>query len=485
MKNVKILFAAGALALFTATGCSDDFLDLAPISQQNSTNFYKTSEDMKNALTAVYGSLQYGGQYYSSMSIIGELRSDNTEITNPAAGADQQAVDDFTNVPVTSISSNTWNAHYQGIQAANILLDRINNVTMDANLKARYIGEAKFLRALMYFNLVRIYGDVPLVVTAINDPQEGYSFGRESAEKVYELIISDLTEAENSLPASYSGADLGRATKGAAMALLGKVYLTQKNWGLAVEKLRQVIEGAGPYRLVDNYANIFGPANENNVESIFEVQFKGGLAGEGSPYSNQFAPIGSGKAVVSVGNPLGQNIPTDEFFQSYEEGDLRRTVSMDTSYVLNGNSVRHNYIKKYISTPVSNLDADVNWIVLRYADVLLMYAEALNEQGFVPNGPAFDYLNQIRKRAGLAEVTAVNENPALELDSQAAFRLAVEKERRMELAFEGHRWFDLVRTGRAIEVMAAKGMQPHQALFPIPQSQIDINPDLMTQNPGY
>lgn len=487
MKNYKILFAAGALALFSATGCSDDFLDLAPISQQNSNNFYKTPEDMKNALTAVYGSLQYGGQYYSSMSIIGELRSDNTEITNPAAGADQQAVDDFTNVPVTSISSNTWNAHYQGIQAANILLDRISNVTMDANLKERYIGEAKFLRALMYFNLVRIYGDVPLVVSAINNPQEGYTYGRESSQKVYELIISDLTEAENALPASYSGADLGRATKGAAMALLGKVYLTQKNWTLAIEKLSQVVEGTGQvnYSLVDDYANLFGPANENNAESIFEVQFKGGLNGEGSPYSNQFAPIGSGTAVVAVGNPLGQNIPTNEFFQSYEEGDLRKTVSMDTSYVLNGKSVRHNYIKKYISTPVANLDSDVNWIVLRYADVLLMYAEALNEQGFVPDGPAFDYLNQIRKRAGLAEVSAVNENPALQLDSQAAFRLAIEKERRMELAFEGHRWFDLVRTGRALDVMASQGMQAHQALFPIPQSQIDINPGLMTQNPGY
>lgn len=487
MKKIKILFAAGALALFTATGCSDDFLDLAPISQENGNNFYKTPEDMKNALTAVYGSLQYGGQYYSSMSIIGELRSDNTEITNPAAGADQQAVDDFTNVPVTSISSNTWNAHYQGIQAANILLDRINGVTMDGNLKARYIGEAKFLRALIYFNLVRIYGDVPLVITVINNPQEGYTYGRETTQKVYEQIISDLTDAESSLPFTYTGADLGRATKGAAMALLGKVYLTQKQWGPAAEKLKQLIDASGQtkYLLRPTYAGIFGPANENNSELIFEVQYKGGLNGEGSPYSNQFAPIGSGTAVVAVGNPLGQNIPTDEIYKAYEPGDLRRDISMATSYVLNGKETKHNYIKKYMSTPASNLDADVNWIVLRYADVLLMYAEALNEQGFVPNGPAFDYLNQIRKRAGLAEVSAVNENPVLQLDSQAAFRLAVEKERRMELAFEGHRWFDLVRTGRAIEVMAAKGMQPHQALFPVPQSQIDINPSLMTQNPGY
>ncbi|MBC6369171.1 RagB/SusD family nutrient uptake outer membrane protein [Algoriphagus sp. AK58] len=487
MKNYKIIFAAGALALMTATGCSSDFLDLAPISQQNSNNFYKTPEDMKNALTAVYGSLQYGGQYYSSMHIIGELRSDNTEITNPAAGADQQAVDDFTNVPVTSISSNTWNAHYQGIQAANILIDKIQPIQMDAALKARYIGEAKFLRAMMYFNLVRIYGDVPLVTVVINNPQEGYAFGRESADKVYEQIIADLVDAEGALPFSYTGADIGRATKGAAMSLLGKVYLTRRQWTLAAEKLKQVIDAASQtrYQLRPTYASIFGPANENNTESIFEVQFKGGSNGEGSPFSNQFAPIGSGTAVVAVGNPLGQNIPTDEMYQSYETGDLRRDVSMATSYVLSGRETKHNYILKYRSTPAANLDADVNWIVLRYADVLLMYAEALNEVGYVANGPAFEFLNQIRTRAGLPALSSTNANPSLRITNQTEFRLAVEKERRSELAFEGHRWFDLVRTGRAIEVLASKGMQAHQALFPIPQSQIDINPGVMTQNPGY
>lgn len=481
MKNIKTILIAGSFSLLTLAGCSDDFLDLAPISQLNSNNFYKTPEDMKNALTAVYGALQTGGQYYSSIHIIGELRSDNTEITNPAAGADQQAVDDFTNVPVTSISSTTWNAHYQGIQSANILIDKIQNVTMDEALKARYVGEAKFLRALMYFNLVRIYGDVPLVLEVINNPQEGYAYGRVSAETVYGQIITDLKDAEGVLPYTYPSADMGRATKGAAMSLLGKVYLTRKEFALASEKLKQVIDAAAQtkYQLVANYANLFGATNENNAESIFEVQFKSSSNGEGSPFSNQFAPIGSGTAVVSVGNPLGQNIPTAEMYASYEAGDLRRDISMATKYTLNGKDVQHNYIKKYQSTPAAYLDADVNWIVLRYADVLLMYAEALNEQGFIADGPAFEYLNQVRKRAGLAAISSTN------VTSQVEFRLAVEKERRSELAFEGHRWFDLVRTGRAETILSSKGMQSYQALFPIPQSQIDINPTLMTQNPGY
>lgn len=487
MKNIKILITAGAIVMLSAGSCSDDFLDLAPISQQNSNNFYKTGEDMKNALTAVYGSLQYGGQYYSSIHVMGDLRSDNTEITNPNAGADLQAIDNFTNTPVTSISNNTWTGHYQGIQSANIVIEKIEAVNMDPALKARYIGEAKFLRALMYFNLVRIYGDVPLVTKVINNPQEGYEYGRVPAEEVYQQIIADLVEAEGSLPYSYVAADAGRATKGAAMSLLGKVYLTKKDWTLAAQKLKQVIDEAAQtkYKLMPTYAGVFGVSAENNSESIFEVQFKSGSNGEGSPFANQFAPIGSGTAVVSMGNPLGQNIPTADMDKAYEPNDLRKAASMKTSYVLAGKTVVHNYVVKYTGTPAANLDSDNNWIVLRYADVLLMYAEALNELGFVADGPAFDYLNQIRTRAGLEAKTFSNEEASLQITSQAEFRLAVEQERRVELAFEGHRWFDLVRTDRALEVLNGEGIQPHHVLLAIPQSQVDINPAKISQNPGY
>lgn len=487
MKNIKTLVIAGSIMVLSASGCSSDFLDLAPISQQNSNNFYKTGEDMKNALTAVYGSLQYGGLYYSSMHIIGDLRSDNTEITNPNAGADQQAVDDFTNTAINSISSTTWNAHYQGIQAANLVIEKIEAVTMDASLKARYSGEAKFLRALMYFNLVRIYGDVPLVTKVINNPQEGYEYGREPIAKVYAQIVADLVDAGASLPYEFTGADKGRATKGAAMALLGKVYLTQKEYTLAAQKLKQVIDDAQltKYQLLPTYAGVFGVTTENNRESIFEVQFKKGSNGEGSPFTNQFAPIGSGTAVVSIGNPLGQNIPTAGMNNAYEPNDGRKDISMKTSYVLAGKPVVHNYVVKYTGTPAAKLDSDNNWIVLRYADVILMYAEVLNEQGFVPDGPAFTLLNQIRTRAGLPVKTSTDSNPALQIATQDEFRLAIEKERRVELAFEGHRWFDLVRTDRALTILAGEGMQSYQNLFPIPQSQIDINPGLITQNPGY
>lgn len=487
MKTSNKLMIICTAAMIAGSSCKKEFLDLAPISQQNGNNFYRTAEDMKNALSAVYASLQYTGLYYSSMHIIGDLRSDNTEITNPAAGADMQAVDQFTNNAVNSISNTTWNGHYQGIQAANIVIHKIDAVNMVAGLKAQYKAEAQFLRALMYFNLVRIFGDVPLVKDIINNPQDGYKYGRETTAKVYEQIIEDLKAAEQSLPYEYATADIGRATKGAAMSLLGKVYLTQKNWALAAQKLKEVIDAAAQtkYQLIASYANIYGVANENNRESIFEVQFRKGASGEGSPYTNQFAPIGSGTAVVSIGNPLGQNIPTANMNSAYEAGDLRKAASMRNSYVLSGATVNHNYIIKYAGVPAANLDSDNNWIVLRYADVLLMYAEALNEQGYVANGPAFTYLNQVRTRAGLAAKTSTNANTALQVADQAAFRLAVEQERRVELAFEGHRWFDLVRTGRAVTVLGGLGMQPHHVLFPIPQTQIDINPSLISQNQGY
>lgn len=487
MNTIKHIVWTGILVAALMSGCSKSFLDLSPISQMNGNDFYKTGDDMKNALNAVYGALQYGGLYYSSMHIIGDLRSDNTWIPNPNAGANLQEVDEFKNNEYNTISSTTWHAHYQGIQAANIVIGKIADVSMDETLKGNYLAEAKFLRALMYFNLVRIFGDVPLVLDIINNPQEGYEYGRTAANLVYEQIIQDLTDAEQTLPYTYAAAEAGRATKGAAMSLLGKVYLTRGEFGPAAAKLKQVIDQAGQngYRLADSYAGVFGATNENGPESVFEVQFKKGASGEGSPFTNQFAPIGSGTAVTVVGNPLGQNIPTDNMAAAYENGDLRKDVSLRASYVLNGNTVNHLYITKYLGTPAAYLDSDNNWIVLRYADVLLMYAEALNEQGYVADGPAFTYLNQIRGRAGLLAKTSNHGDPSLRISDQASFRLAVEQERRVELAFEGHRWFDLVRTGRAHAVLAPLGMQPHHVLFPIPQSQIDINPGLMSQNTGY
>ncbi|SEN84783.1 Starch-binding associating with outer membrane [bacterium A37T11] len=473
--SIKYSFAI----ILLSVSCKSDFLDRAPISQTNSVNFYKTQADMLNAVNAAYASLQ--AEYNQSMYTIGEVTSDNTEILDAQSGIDNTQIDDFKTLTNNGILSSMWNYNYTGILACNTVIDRIQAISMDETLKTRYIAEVKFLRALQYFNMVRTFGDVPLVVKEIVDVQESYTYARTPVDEVYKQIIADLTEAENNLPPIYGDADVGRATSGAAKGILAKVYLTQGKWSDAASKAQEVISSA-KYGLLDDYKNVFAINNKNNKESLFEVQYKKGGYGTGSPFNNAFAPRNSGSIVSTIGAGSGTNQPTADISAAYEPGDLRKDISMAEGYMNGSTFVASRYIKKFLDPNLfAGNDADNNWPVLRYADVLLMRAEALNEQGYSAGGETFDLLNQIRKRAGLTDI-----KPATVPD-QAAFRLAIEQERRVELAFEDHRWFDLVRTNRAVEVLKAKGetIQPYRLLFPIPQTQIDINPSVITQNQGY
>jgi hypothetical protein len=477
MKPNRLLI--GLLGL-TLSGCQEQFLDLAPISQANTSSFFRTQSDMLNALSGAYAALQFGGQY-GQYYVFAEIPSDDTTPVLSGSVTDQDEFDKFYLRTTNPFLATRWTDGYRGISRCNTILDRIGAVQMDEALKARITGETKFLRALMYFNLVRVYGDVPLVLTEITDPLQGYTYGRAPVAEVYAQIIKDLTDAEAVLPPSYTGLNVGRATRGAAKGLLGKVYLTRRQYADAATKLREVID-AGTYDLLPNYADLFRPANKNSRESLFEVQYKKGAIGEGSNFGNTYAPENSGNAVIQFGGG-GNNRPTADLVNAYEAGDPRRNASLATSYV-NAQGVRidYNYIRKYLDAPVTNGDAEDNWYVLRYADILLLYAEALNESG--QTAQALPYLNQVRQRAQLAPRTGLG---------QAELRLALEQERRVELAFEGHRWFDLVRTGRAIPVLNAKaasiGIQTplteNNLVFPVPQSQIDINPERITQNRGY
>ncbi|KQS26572.1 RagB/SusD family nutrient uptake outer membrane protein [Dyadobacter sp. Leaf189] len=478
MKLYRILIL---LVAFTLPSCKKGFLELAPISDTNSVNFYRNAEDMLNAVNAAYASLQFNGMYNLSMYAIGETMSDNTEILDAQSGIDISQIDAFTTLSNNGIASTTWNDHYRGILACNTVIDRIGGVTMDQALKDRFVAEVKFLRGLMYFNLVRIFGDVPLVLTETTDVSSGYTYTRNPAEEVYAQIVKDLQEAKQKLPASYTGTNVGRATSGAATGMLAKVFLTQKKWAEAAAETKEIIDSK-MYELLPSYADIFKISNKNNKESLFEVQYKKGGYGLGSPFNNAFAPRLAGAAVTTIGAGSGHNLPTADMDKAYEAGDLRKEASLAQGYTSGGKFVPALFVKKYLDpAPFAGGDSDNNWPVLRYADVLLMRAEALNEVGYVAGGEAFVLLNTIRKRAGLDDKTSQ------EIPSQAAFRLAVEQERRVELAFENHRWFDLTRTGRAIEVMNAKGfnVQPFRLLLPIPLTQIQINPDRIKQNPGY
>ncbi|MFD2570490.1 RagB/SusD family nutrient uptake outer membrane protein [Spirosoma soli] len=477
MKTKYIL--AGLLAL-SLTACKEKFLDLSPVSAVGTTSFFKSQSDVLTALNGAYGALQFNGQY-GQLYVVAEIPSDDTTPVLSGSVTDQDEFDKFYVRTTNPFTLARWSDGYRGIYRTNSVIERIVGVTMDETLKKRVVGEAKFLRALMYFNLVRVFGDVPLVLTEITDPLQGYEYGRAPVADVYAQINKDLSDAESALPVTYTGSDVGRATSGAAKSLLGKVYLTQKRYADASAKLKEVID-RGTYSLLPNYADLFKPANKNSKESIFEVQYKKGNVGEGSNWANQYAPENSGNAVIQFGG-AGNNRPTPDLDNSYEPGDPRRNVSMASSYVnSSGVKVDYYYIKKYADPPVVNNDSEDDWYVLRYADVLLMYAEALNETG--KPADALPYLNQVRKRVGLADKTVT---------AQSDLRLAIEQERRVELAFEGHRWFDLVRTGRALPVLQAKAasigiktaLTENNLVFPIPQSQIDINPTKIKQNPGY
>jgi hypothetical protein len=272
---------------------------------------------------------------------------------------------------------------------------------------------------------------------------------------------------------------------------LGKVYLTLNNYAEAESKLAEVVNSS-VYALLENtpgslnrdgYAAVFNANNHNSKEAVFEIQFKKGGYGEGNGFPNNYAPENSGANVVAVGSTGGNNIPEMDIYNAYEEGDLRRDFSVSLGYNdsrKDGEWVDSRYICKYFDIPYQSGDSNNDYPLIRYADVLLMYAEALNQNGKTTQ--ACNCLNQVRRR-GFGYQTTEASPVDIQTSDKNRFFLAVEQERRVELAFEGHRWFDLVRTGRAVEVLTSKGFKLNASnlICPIPQKQIDVNPKL-TQN---
>lgn len=493
--NIKYIFIPLVAGLLVS-GCKKSFLDLNPETIINGNAFYKTETELKQAVNGAYSILQPLSN--ESYWIFGEMRSDDSwfQYNNEDRGREQwEFVDEFL-VPATAeCISNFWKNSYIGISRCNDVLDNIANVKqMTDDARNQYTGEAEFLRAFHYFNLVRQFGGVPLRLTAVQSPDGAQSKGRATVDEVYTAIVNDLKDAAEKLPASYTGTNVGRATKGAASALLGKVYLTQKNYEAALTELRKV-QG---YSLLPSYADNFDPNKKNGPESIFEIQYLGSQTGLFSTFMYTFAPYTSGSYVTGDvktsihGSGSGWNIPTPDMIRSYEANDKRKAVSMGDGFKdADSNFVAIPYVKKFNHGFTDVGRTNDNFPVLRYADVLLMIAECLNEAAYTADGEAFDALNQVRVRAGLIPVTAAN------ITSQDAFREAVFKERRVELAFENHRWYDLVRSDKAVAVMTAHGaeqktlstkipanayqLNTNKLLLPLPQT--DVNLDNLTQNP--
>ena len=477
MKNIYIKIALSSILL---VGCSEDFIELYPTSTVTVDALYTTDKDFQDAVIGCYSTLQ--NQYNNFWNY--DLPSDDVKHQWPTEDI-RLRMDNFTYQNNEGLFLNSWRNYYSIIFRANTVLSKIENIDVSIiKNKERHIAEAKFLRAFAYFDLVRIFSDVPMVISVITD-HEALKLGREKVDRIYdEIIIKDLLDAETKLPEQYSGADVGRATNGAAKSLLGKVYLTRKDFIKAEAKLQEVTVMG--YALLSNFSDLFNyTKNEHHSEYIFDIEYEEGIE-EGSNFTNSFSPQDPAvtKFYKVSGGSGNSHTPSDGLFAIFDPGDLRKEITVARGFTdENGNYIplsgavgANSFTKKYMTPVVRGGDSKANWKVIRYADVLLMYAEALNENG--KTDQALIYLNQVHKRAGLQEYPTLTQEEARE---------KIYLERRLELSFEGHRWFDLVRTGRAYDVLKSLGMQSYMTLFPIPLTEIQVvnNATIFPQNPGY
>lgn len=447
------------------TSCGDSFFDLEPASSVTIDKVYKTASDYNVAVIGCYAKLQSQVNFYTECC---EYRSDNLSLGAPTAGTqDRYDIDHFTEKPSNGILSSYWANFNNNVYRCNLLLDQIDGANFAENLKKQYKGEAMFVRALNYFNMYRIWGGVPATKHVVS-AAEALKVARYSDEQMFDLIAGDLKEIvdNNYLPETYSSADMGRATSGAAKALLGKVYLTFHKWTEAKDILSQLI---GKYQLVSPIAQVFNVDNKNNNEIIFAVHFNKEIEGEGHSYW------------YNLTNASDDTNQTSSLLNTFPTGDARKDL---ITYVQVEKTVR--LMNKFYDTKSPTFKTVGNdQILLRYADVLLMYAEALNEiQYDASEGSlALKYLNAVRQRAGISNLTAK------QLPTQEKFRKGILVERQREFPYEGQRWFDLVRMGFAKSVMAENGVdiKDYQLLFPIPQQEIEKvgNKSILWQNPGY
>lgn len=485
MRTHKIYSVLFSMLLLVLWSCNDDFVDVAS-QDENSEEFFNSEEDYQNALIGAYDLLQ--ATYLNVM--LGEIASDNTlaggESATDVPGI--QEVDDMIHFPVNAQLRDIWSWMFAGVNRANFIMEFQNKTEFTG--KEQVLAQARFLRAYYYFELVKWFGDVPLSVDKRIQFGDQFTLDRTPKVDVYAQIELDLQYAADNLPSTQ--AEEGRITKGAAQALLGKVYLYQDKFSLAATILDQVI--GGPYDLVTDYESIFEQEGENNIESVFEVQYtdKEG-AGFGCLQCSEGNVAVGFNGIRNYTGPFFDsgfsfNVPTQEVVDEFEDGDIRKDVAIldieawaeetGASY-FEGFEHTGYYNRKYIArqgdlnTGDANLTNPNNYRAIRFADVLLMAAEAYNRGG-IDDDKAKLYLNRVRSRAELAAVDATG----------SALTDAIYHERRVELVGEGHHFFDLVRTNRAAQEIDGFVAGKHE-VFPIPSVEIELAGSRWAQNPGY
>jgi hypothetical protein len=506
LHKLPALLLAGSLLL--ATGCEKDLLDKTNPNAPSTSQFWKTQDDAVKGVNACYSGLQQFACYYRSWHFMAH-RSDESFSQSPFV-----ALAEFTRFITPDnnffISSFAWNDYYRTIFRTNQVITHMPSIEMEAKLRSRLVAEAKFVRALSYYDLVYFFGNVPLIV---EEPVVTTRVKQATPAETEAQIIADLQAAIPDLELSYSDADKGRATKGAAQALLAKMYMHQHKWAEASALFTEIM-GSGQYALVSNYLDNFTDTNENNQESVFEVQFTGAVlevgqgqdnasASESHDRPNFFGPPGPTFADVQPRRWL-----LDEYKDStvsFAPGSTKKHMidpRRDISIIHAGNPDKfygktfkewgwnssQQYWRKYLNDRTrenENFTSGINHRVIRYADILLMQAEALTELGRMED--ALPLVNQVRARVDLAPKTGSY--------SQEDMRQLIRSERAKEFAGEGTRWFDILRWGQ-MDTQAGidelKSRDPDfgnfrlgvSKLLPIPQRDIDIDPNVH-QNPGY
>lgn len=490
-KNIfiqKIGFLILGSTLIVLPACKKDFLDADPQAQQPAVTFWQSQDDATKAVNSIYANLRSWENISFAPIAVESVGSDEAE--KGSSPNDASFFNNYDNFTVTSTDGQLggfWTGQYQNINLCNQVLDNIPNINMDANLKARYLAEAKFVRAYSYFRLVRAFGDVPLRLNVPKDATE-FNIPRTPKAEVYAAIEKDLDEAAAVLPQSYGPADVGRATKGAALALHAKVAMYQQKWDQVLALTNNVMTLG--YDLYPNYEQSFRTNHENNIESVFEIQCEI-LTGNSAASNSQYSQVQGVRG--STGGGWGFNVPTAELAAAFEAGDPRRdatiifrgeTTPEGDAIPSSGDNPMYNQ-KSYVpfSLYVSgfNEGAQQNVRVIRFADVLLMNAEAANETG--NSGLALTSLNRVRARARGANAAIL---PNITTTDKDALRNAIWKERQVELAMEFDRYFDVIRQGRAAAIFGPKGWKPNKnEVWPIPQTEIDLSAGVLTQNPGY
>lgn len=475
---LMLLGVAGIIA-----SCEKD-LDVLPSNALSETDFLSKPENAIQLVTGIYNTQLSWSSYSFAWIGMTSITSDDADKGSTAndSGTDKKKLDELTWESSDISFGDVWTARYDGIYRANTALHYLELTTLDSTIKNPLIGEIKFLRALFYFDLVRCFGGVPLVTSKIdiNDTEtiNEVVFVRRTAEEVYSQIELDLLDAASLLPlkSQQSNGELGRATKGAAQALLAKVYLYQEKWEES-EEMADFVIASGIYGLLPDYADVWKEISENGIESIYEIQASPNLGLQG------YTDVQSPRGTPDLG--WGFNTPSLDLLNSYEEGDLRKeatimVVAPDSllwdGFVMSAswNNPRYNY-KAYHSSIAESWNGNKsntgkNLRLLKYSDLILIKAEAALQQG--KEGEALIYVNMIRNRAGLSSKTSLTFDELY-------------NERRWEMAMEHDRWFDLVRTGRAQAVMAAHGknfIAGKHELFPIPEEQIIASGGLLSQN---